>query len=171
MKKQMLALGALLLLVSSPALAAPRLLVLDFELVDSSGEPVDRSAEHARRLAAVREYVARTIAAEKIYDVADDEPVRAKIDDVLAHQYLRSCNGCELALARDAAADLVLLGEFHKVSTLIGSMQMRIAKAQSGEILYARSFDYRGDSDEAWMRAAKFFVDELIKNAPRSGGE
>ena len=32
-----------------------RLLVLDFELVDTSNEPVDQSAEHAKRLARARD--------------------------------------------------------------------------------------------------------------------
>ncbi|HYA79986.1 MAG TPA: DUF3280 domain-containing protein [Methylocystis sp.] len=150
--------------MTAAAAASARLLVLDFELVDTSNEPIDRSAEHARRLVAVRGYVAKQIAAEKIYDVADDKPVRAKIDDVLAHQYLRSCNGCELSLAREAGAEFVLLGKFNKVSTLIGSMEMRIENTQTGGVVYARSFDYRGDTDEAWMRAAKFFVEELSKS-------
>jgi len=160
-KQHMLALGALLLLVSGPALAAPRLLVLDFELVDTSNEPIDRRDEHARRLVVARDYIAREIAARGVYEVVDSSVVRAKIDDVLAHQYLRSCNGCQFALARDAGADFVMLGRFNKISTLIGSMDLLIEDVRTQAPVYHQTFGFRGDTDEAWMRAAKFFVGTL----------
>jgi hypothetical protein len=143
--------------------AAPlqRLLVLDFEISDTSGEPTDHRADHARRLRLIRDSVAYELAAREIFAIADREAVRVELDAILARQFLRSCNGCELDLARRAGADLVMLGNFNKVSTLIGSMEIAIKDANTGGIVYARTFDFRGDTDEAWLRAAQFFVDGL----------
>jgi len=168
-----LALGACLLLVmlalagapAASASAAPRLLVLDFELVDTSGEPVDRAAEHARRLARVRDAISESLAREGRYEIVDRRAIRADLDALLEHQYLRSCNGCELPLARRAAADLVMLGKFNKISTLIGSMDIVVKDANSGAVVYAQTFGYRGDTDEAWLRAAKFFAEAFRREA------
>ncbi|HXY57417.1 MAG TPA: DUF3280 domain-containing protein [Methylocystis sp.] len=161
MKEHLLALGALLVLASAPAVAAPRLLVLDFELVDTSNEPIDRRDEHARRLAAVHDYLAKAIAARGVYEVVDSGVVRAKIDAVLAHQYLRSCNGCQIELAREAGADFVMLGRFNKISTLIGSMDILIQDVKTQAPIYHQTFGFRGDTDEAWLRAAKFYAGTL----------
>ncbi|MBM3623903.1 MAG: DUF2380 domain-containing protein, partial [Alphaproteobacteria bacterium] len=51
-----------------------RLLVLDFELIDTSNEPVDQSAEHAKRLARARDDIAAGLAARGVYDVVDRAP-------------------------------------------------------------------------------------------------
>lgn len=153
--------------------AAPlqRLLVLDFEILDTSGEPTDHRADHARRLRLIRDSLAHELAAREIFAIADREGVRVDLDAILARQFLRSCNGCELDLARRAGADLVMLGGFHKVSTLIGRMEIAIKDASTGEIVYARTLGFRGDTDEAWLHAAQFFVEELSqsKSQIRSG--
>ena len=146
------------------AKAQQRLLVLDFEILDTSGEPIDHRAEHARRLRLVRDFIAQELADGKIYTIADREIVRVELDAILARQFLRSCNGCEIDLARRAGADLVMLGNFNKVSTLVGSMEIKIKDANTGGIIYARTFDFRGDTDAAWLRAGKFFLDELRRS-------
>lgn len=161
--RRMLLFCALLLASTGAAAAArpPRLLVLDFELVDTSNEPVDHRAEHAQRLLAVHDYVASALAERELYEVADNAVVRARIDAILAHQYLRSCNGCEFALARDASADFVMLVQFNKISTLIGVMEVLIKDVRTESAVYHQLFGFRGDTDEAWMRAAKFFVESF----------
>jgi hypothetical protein len=156
----------LAVLATQSAGAAPlqRLLVLDFEILDTSGEPIDHRADHARRLRLIRDSIAQQLADAKIYTIADRDVVRGQLDAILARQFLRSCNGCELDLARWAGADLVMLGGFHKVSTLIGRMEIAIKDANTGEIVHARMFGFRGDTDEAWLRAARFFVEELRRS-------
>jgi hypothetical protein len=136
-----------------------RLLVLDFEIVDTSNEPTEHRTEHARRLQLVRDAVGRELALRKVYEIADREAIRVELDAILEHQFLRTCNGCELALARQAGADLVMLGKFNKISTLIGSMDVLIKDARTGAVVYAQTFGFRGDTDQAWLRAAKFFAD------------
>jgi hypothetical protein len=165
MKAPTLALCAFFWATAGVAAAAerPRLLVLDFELVDTSSEPIDHRAEHARRLVVVHDYIASALAARELFELADSAPVRAKIDSILVHQYLRSCNGCEFALAHDASADLVMLVQFNKISTLIGSMDVLIKDAKTENAVYHQVFGFRGDTDEAWMRAAKYFVESFYE--------
>ncbi|MBM3562382.1 MAG: DUF2380 domain-containing protein [Alphaproteobacteria bacterium] len=143
-----------------------RLLVLDFELIDTSNEPVDQSAEHAKRLARARDDIAAGLAARGVYDVVDRAPIAADLDAILKRTYIRTCNGCEASLATKAGANLVLTGVVNKVSTLILSMAVSIARASTGEMIYHQGFDFRGDNDQSWARATKFFVDRVARDPP-----
>jgi hypothetical protein len=141
-----------------------RLLVLDFEIVDTSNEPLDQRADHARRLAAARDAIGAGLAARRTYEVVDRAAIRADLDQILSRTYLRTCNGCETALARKAGADLVMTGLVNKVSTLILSMGVSITRASSGELIYHQGFDFRGDTDESWSRAAQFFTERIARD-------
>lgn len=143
-----------------------RLLVLDFELVDTSNEPIDQSAEHARRLARARDDISAGLAARGVYAIVDRAPIAADLDAILKRTYIRTCNGCEFSLATKAGADLVLTGVVNKVSTLILSMGVSIARASTGELIYHQGFDFRGDNDQSWARATKFFVDRIARDPP-----
>jgi hypothetical protein len=50
-----------------------------------------------------------------------------------------------------------MLGGFHKVSALLGRMEIAIGDSNTGEIVYARTIGFRGDTDEAWLRGAIFY--------------
>ena len=79
-------------------------------------------------------------------------------------------NGCERDLARLVQADRVLIGAVDKVSTLIGSLRLRIVDVATGQSIFSRVLGFRGDTDEAWQRAARF-LSAIWKRLPRSGGE
>jgi hypothetical protein len=53
-----------------------RLLVPDFEILDTPGEPVDHRAEHARRLRLIRDSIAQQLADAKRYAIAHRETAR-----------------------------------------------------------------------------------------------
>lgn len=153
---------------AEPAAVAPkRLLVLDFEMIDTSQEPIDQRADHARRLAFVRDYIAKGLAERKTYDIADRASIESDIADILKQTYFRTCNGCETTLAKKVAADLVMTGTVNKVSTLILSMGVSIARATTGELIYHQGFDFRGDNDNSYARAAKFFVERIAREPPQ----
>ncbi len=141
-----------------------RLLVLDFEIVDTSNEPVDQRADHARCLAAARNAIATGLATRGTYEVVDRAAIQADLDQILKQTYIRTCNGCEVALARKAGADLVMTGLVNKVSTLILSMGVSITRASSGELIFHQGFDFRGDNDTSWARAAQFFTERLARD-------
>jgi hypothetical protein len=139
----------------------PTLLVLNLELVDSSGEVTDQRADHERRLAAVREILASELAAREVYVVIDPAPIQAEIDATQARQYLHACNGCEIRLARAADADRVLTGHVRKVSSLIMALWVDVKDAASGRPVLRKVLDFRGDTDQAWQRAALYLAREL----------
>ena len=153
-----LALVAMALPGSAQENAAPSLLVLNLELVDSSGEVTDQREDHERRLAEVRQILASELAARDVYDVVDPAEIQP---ETRAHQYLHACNGCEVRFARAAGADRVLTGHVRKVSSLVMALWVDIKDADTGRPVVRKVLDFRGDNDRAWQRATLYLVREL----------
>jgi Protein of unknown function (DUF2380) len=155
------------LLSSAPDRAAdiPTLLVLPLEMVDTSGETPSRVKEHEDRLAALTGYLSKELEARRLYTIVDPTPIGTEIGKARTTQPLDKCNGCERDLARLVHADRVLSGEVYKVSTLIGSLRLNIVDVGTGQSLFSRGLDFRGDTDEAWQHAVRFFVRDLEETA------
>ena len=154
---------ATFLFTIAPGLTAdpPRLLVLPIEMVDTSGEMPSGAKEHEDRLAALRWYLAHDLEANGLYAISDPAPISEAIDKARALQPLDKCHGCERDLARLVHADRVLVGEIHKVSSLIGGLRLNIIDVASGRNVFGRDLGFRGDTDEAWQHAVRFFVRDL----------
>ncbi len=146
----------------------PSLLVLNLELVDSSGEVTDQRADHERRLAAVREILTSELAAREVYAVVDPGKIQAEIDATREGQYLHACNGCEVRFAREVGAERVLTGHVRKVSSLIMALWIDIKDARSGRPVLREVLDFRGDNDKAWQRAALYLVGQLEQLPPEA---
>ena len=152
--------------LAQPNAAPPSLLVLNLELVDSSGEVTDQREDHERRLAAVRAILASELAAREVYAVVDPGKIQAEIDATRKRQYLHACNGCEIRFAREVDADRVLTGHVRKVSSLIMALWVDIKDADSGRPVLREVLDFRGDTDQAWQRAALYLVGQLEQLPP-----
>lgn len=140
-----------------------KILVLDFEMIDTSNEPTDQREDHARRLQIARDAIAHSLSAHETYVVLDRTPIQSDIEAVLKQTYLRTCNGCEFDLARKLGADLVLLGVINKVSLLILSMNISILRVADRELIFHQGFDFRGDSDRSYEKTGKYIADRLAR--------
>lgn len=163
----LLGLGLAAALSGAPALSAkdaskPAIAVLPFEIEDTSGE-VGQSARHENNLATITRYVGEEIADKGIYSVVPQSEVAKAVADVNSGTYLRSCNGCEFDIAKAVGADRVLIGWFYKVSTLIGTLHIVVKDVPTGKTVYAHVFDFRGDNEKAWRRAAGYMIRSLDK--------
>lgn len=58
----------------------------------------------------------------------------------------------DAAAATDA--DYLLIGQMHKMSTLVGWTKYALVKVATGKAVCDRFLTYRGDTEEAWKRAA-----------------
>ncbi len=141
----------------------PTLVVLPLEMADTSGET--RPGGYEDRLAALTEYLSQQLGVHRLYTIIDPSPIGAEIDKARTIQPLDRCNGCERDLARLVHADRVLIGEVDKVSTLIGSLRVSIEDVATGRSIFGRNLGFRGDTDEAWQHAARFFVRDLEETA------
>jgi Protein of unknown function (DUF2380) len=143
--------------------APQTLAILPFEIDDNSGE-VGSPHRHDAMLAALTRIVGEEIEAAHAYKVVRQALVDKAVAAENSGTYLRSCNGCELAIGRRAGADKVMIGWIFKMSSLVLTLHVAIEDVATGKQVYARAFDFRGDNEKAWRRAAKYMVGTLAKS-------
>jgi hypothetical protein len=151
-------------LIAGPAAAQTPVptAVFPFELADTSGEVA--SPGHDARIALATGELARKLEQSGRYRPVDLAPLAAKVA-ATAPRY--NCGGCWLDVARESGADLAVLASVHKVSTLISTMDIRVADLRSGQYVAHVQGQIRGDTDAAWLRGVDFLIDErLLRQAP-----
>lgn len=134
--------------------------VIDFDYSDTSGEVRDQSKEHEARLGAfMSSFKAHLGQAGKFRLVTPTcRPGPCSATD--------STLGYLLAAAREAGADIVLIGGVHKMSTLVQNAKIEAIDTRSKRIVLEKLFTFRGDTDESWRRAEAFIFDEIADLEP-----
>jgi PQQ-dependent catabolism-associated CXXCW motif protein len=150
--------------MAGAATELPTLAVLDLELTGDPGGPAFE-AEHAARLtlesARLRDDLSRT----GLYRLVGLGPAEATIARLKSQQeYLHDCNGCDLDVGRELAADRVMVAWVNRVSGLILTLTYEIHDVATSQITARKSFDFRGDNDVAWNHAIDYMVRDLRIN-------
>jgi hypothetical protein len=133
------------------------LLMLDFEIIDDTGDATMVEAQKAR-LAMISKQLHDQFAEKQFYKVLDRAPAQAMIDELRDRFKLYDCNGCELDIAQKVNADRVLTAWVQKVSNLILNINIEIKDAQSGATVLVKSVDIRGNTDLSWTRGVNYMV-------------
>jgi hypothetical protein len=162
LKSAGLALAAAAVLCGSPLregraqTEAPTLAVAGIDYSDTSGEVIDQSADHVRRLRAFESALRSDLSASgKLRSVSLDCPPDAcSVGDIDAKQLIGK--------AQAAGADFLLIGAFHKVSTLIQWAKFDMIDVKAQKLSFERLVSFRGDNDEAWRRAEAFIVRDIV---------
>jgi hypothetical protein len=124
------------------------LAIADFSFLDTSGEPTDQAAAHQRRLTDFMAALRRDLAADGRFRLV----LAAKADETPESVVAR---------AKAAGASLLVVGGIHKQSTLVQWAKVEAVDLAADRSVLSKLFTFRGDSDEAWMRAETFVVREL----------
>lgn len=131
--------------------------VADFDYSDTSGEIANQVEAHHARVTAFSQLLRDSLVADGKYRVVRlDCPGRACTaasmppDDFVAE-------------ARRAGARLVIYGGIRKMSTLVQWGEVQLVDLDRNELLLRRTVTFRGDTDEAFRRAAAF-VGETLKD-------
>jgi hypothetical protein len=134
---------------------APALAVAEIQYVDTSGEVIDQTADHQRRLRAFEAALRSDLAANgKLRSVALDCPPNAcSVGDIDANQLAGK--------AEAAGADFLLVGSFHKMSTLVQWAKFDMIDVRARKVVFDRLVTFRGDNDEAWRRAEAFIAGDI----------
>lgn len=122
---------------TSAAAAAPLgVSIDDFSYLDTSGEPIDQTAVHQKRLDAFMHALRADVAAEPRYRlVAPTAPA--------------------------GEARIKVIGGVQKMSTLIQWAKVAVIDAEASRMLYEKLYTFRGDNDEAWDHARMFVSREV----------
>ena len=134
------------------------LAVAEIHYVDTSGEAVDQSADHRRRL---REFEAALrsdlVASGKVANAALECPPNAcSVGDLNDAQLLGK--------AKEAGATHLLIGRFHKMSTLIQQAKFDVIDVKARKFVFDRHITFRGDNDAAWRRAETFLARQILEH-------
>jgi Protein of unknown function (DUF2380) len=129
--------------------------VIDFDYVDTSGEARDQRGEHEARLAVFMRAVRHDLAQGDSFRLVT--PTCSPTPCSLAGSTVSGL----LAAAREAGADILLIGGVHKMSTLVQWAKIEAIDSKNERVLFDRLFTFRGDTDDAWHRAEVFIVDEI----------
>lgn len=162
--------GTVLALAAAALAAAPlaaraeavKAAVFPFELDDTSlmagaGGP---SAAAQARLHLIDGQVRDLLAKTGRYQPV---PLSAAATKTAADESLRTCDGCEVPLAREAGANVSVVGWVQKVSNLILNINMVIRDVKTGKVVEAGSVDIRGDTDESWTRGVAYLIHDRMK--------
>jgi Protein of unknown function (DUF2380) len=131
--------------------------VADFDYEDTSGEMEDKRAAHTARVKMFPDLVRERLAREDKYKVLrlDCAKATCSSDSIGAEDLV--------AAALKANARLLVYGRVHKMSTLIQWGSIQVVDVQQKQPLLNRLITFRGDTDEAFRRAAEF-VGEMLKD-------
>lgn len=138
------------------------LLMLDFEIIDHTGDNAAMPAQ-AARLDMISRQLRNEFQEKRLYQVLDRTQVQALIDQQRSRFNLNDCNGCELDIARAAHADRVLTAWVQKVSNLILNINIEIKDANTGATILMKSVDIRGNTDQTWTRGVNYMVRSMVE--------
>ncbi|HLG85410.1 MAG TPA: DUF2380 domain-containing protein [Bradyrhizobium sp.] len=147
-------LGSTAALSDASAKPAKSVAIDDFGYLDTSNEPTDQAAAHQRRLQDFMAALRGDVGADQRFQLVASSCAPACADDgpALAER-LR-------AAAKDGAT-ILIIGNIHKMSTLVQWARLAAIDTASGRVVLEKLFTFRGDNDEAWQRAASFVSEEL----------
>ena len=137
------------------AITATAVAIIDFAYVDTSGEPTDQTAVHRERLQTFMTTLRRDVAAEGRF-----RPVPVACEPP-------SCTDGSPApadlprIASDSGARILITGGIRKQSTLVQWAQVGIVDLAMSRVIFDRIYSFRGDSGEAWQRAAAFLSRDI----------
>jgi uncharacterized protein DUF2380 len=136
---------------------------MDFELIDEmrsfSTEQARREVD--RRLVLITGELAKELEGRGMYRVLDRTPAEQLIERLKASQELRACNGCEIDIGKALGAERIALCWVQKVSNLILNINVEVRSVATGETLYVKSVDIRGNTDETWLRGVRRLVENI----------
>jgi len=137
-----------------PSVTVP-VAVIDFDYQDTSGEPRNQSAEHHALMAEFMNKLRNDLAAEGKF---------APVTIVCANPPCTIASMPPTALiaaAKEAGARLILYGGVPKMSTLIQWGKIQVFDLAADRLIDDKMLTFRGDTNEAWLRAEEFLVEEM----------
>lgn len=138
---------------------------MDFELVNEMRdyETETSRAAQTQRLTLISDTLRQEFDQRGMYRIIDNAAAANLIAAQKTQQDLRNCNGCELDIGRALGADVIILGWVQKVSNLILNVNIEVKDVASGNTLYTKSVDLRGNTDKSWLRGIHYMVDGIAE--------
>lgn len=141
-----------------------RLAIFDIELQDVSleGELNGKRSDETARLALLSAELRTLITATQRYEIVD---ISAAAAEIAGHRPLRSCNGCDIEIAKRFGAPQSLLGVVYKVSNLILEIHLYLRDTRSGKVINHMHASIRGNTDQSWLHGLRWLIRNRLKSS------
>ena len=149
--------------VHATAAEPKSLALMNFELIDEmrSFSTEQARREDERRIVLITTELTKELEGRGMYRVLDRAPAAQLIERLEASHDLRACNGCEIDIGKALGAERIALCWVQKVSNLILNINVQVRSVATGETLYVKSVDIRGNTDETWLRGVRRLVENI----------
>jgi Protein of unknown function (DUF2380) len=136
---------------------APRVAFFGFQLINTSLQST--TPEEGQRIRMLDDIFRR-----KLNDAGRYELIRIPpdLENAVAAATIANCNGCERDFALRAGADLAAWGTVQKVSNLILNINVYMEDAQANKMVFVKSVDIRGNTDESWQRGVDYLLQHYL---------
>lgn len=153
---------------SAPPQDLPRIVVLDFELVDDQDNPLTKAAQEVRLRDSTRQ-LQQELGAYQLYRIVDPASSQALQQRLRSQQaYLYRCDDCADQVGRLLGTDLVMATWVQKVSELILNLNVQIWDVTARRVIFSKSVDMRGNTDQSWTRAVHYLVRDMAEKRARN---
>jgi hypothetical protein len=161
MPRLLLPLVAIILASATAAQAGPKVAIFPFELIDDSleGQYLGPRAEETNRLRLITEELRKLAAQDAGYEVLDLSAIASELEKSAP---LYKCNGCEIELARQVGAEVVITVAVRKFSSMLASLHIYASDVSTGNLTKMYRVDLRGNTDEVWLRGVRRLVAESL---------
>jgi hypothetical protein len=133
----------------APAARTLGVTIEDFGYLDTSGEPIDQTAAHQKRLQAFMAALRRDVGADSSYRLVP--PLTGD----------RATFAERMQAAAQGGANVLITGAVQKMSTLVQFASTAVIDISTNRVLFERRYTFRGDNDESWNRAETFLSRDL----------
>lgn len=159
---------ALLLFTTTPApavqeAASQKATFLGFRFIGNS-EPMTPQ-ESARLLKIEDSFISKLEGGRKYNFIRIKDDVRKR---VVNGPTVGECGGCEIDYGKELGVPVVMWGTVQKVSNLILNLNIYMADVENSKMLFIKSVDMRGNTDETWEQALNYMVKRYIMKIPSS---
>lgn len=141
-----------------------RLAVFDMELQDASheGKLRGKRADETARIAMLSAELRKLLAATQRYEIID---MSAASKEIAEKRPLRSCNGCDVEIAKRFGASRSMLGVVYKVSNLILELHLYLRDTETGKVINHMHANIRGNNDDSWLHGVRWLIRNRLKPA------
>jgi hypothetical protein len=148
--------------VASAAQVSPPIAFLGLQIINTSVEPIKEGEQ--QRLEMLNTLFLEQVDESHRFNVVSVPPdVRQQIANGPA---IAKCNGCQRDYGRRAGADLVAWGTVQKVSNLILNINLYIEDVRREKLIFGKSVDIRGNTDESWRRGLDYMLRSYLLQEP-----
>lgn len=135
-------------------------LVMDIEITGDSSVKGDKE-DNVQKITHFSDHLRAELQDKTAFSVVEGEAALVATTQFQTEENVLNCNGCEISLAEEYDAGLVMVPYVFRMSHLISTLHIEVKDVETGIVLKKKAFDFRGNTDQAWERAIRYAVRDL----------